>query len=243
MRMVRKEALLVVRLRRTATLVARVPGPAWKGTMSSFTSSTARVPRRDRRVRMPVAVAFGLALALPLASCGAGSSASASHPTPSTTAAATAAHLTPTSLLPTLNRALSEQTHKQYAAAVVDFLNVVKADPNSQIAWYDLGVIAQLHAENAQAITDYETAIKGDPSYVPALYNLAVLEAPSQPKSAAALYNDVIRIQPASAAAHLNLGFVLLSIGSRAAAKVELADAIRLDPAFASRVPAADRPG
>ncbi len=193
---------------------------------------------------MPAAFAtFGVVLAVALAACGGGSAVSTPRPTPSTSAPAIAAHLTPALLLPTLNRALLEQTHKQYAAAVVDFLTVVKADPSSQIAWYDLGVIADLHAEDAEAITDYEAAIKGDPSYVPALYNLAGLETAGQPKAAAALYGDVIRLQPANAAAHLNLGFVLVTLGSPAAAKVQFADAIRLQPALSSRIPAADRRG
>jgi tetratricopeptide (TPR) repeat protein len=122
-----------------------------------------------------------------------------------------------------------------------DFLNIVKADPASQIAWYDLGVIAHLHAEDAQAINDYEAALAGDPSYVPALYNLAVLETPTRPKDAAVRYGDVIRLQPANAAAHLNLGFVLKSLGQPVAAETQWNDAIRLAPALSARVPAADR--
>jgi tetratricopeptide (TPR) repeat protein len=183
-------------------------------------------------------------LGLMLAACGRGSSASAP---PSTTAArqatsppTSAPHTTPSSLLPTLQRALYEQTHEQYAEAVVDFLSIVKADPANQIAWYDLGVIAHTDGQNAQAISDYRSALAGDPDYIPGLYNLAVLETADQPKDAAALYQQVIQLQPNSADAHLNLGFILESLGQAANAKAQFADAIHFDAALASRVPAAE---
>jgi tetratricopeptide (TPR) repeat protein len=142
--------------------------------------------------------------------------------------------------LPTLDRALREENSKQYAAAVADFLTVVKADPKNQIAWYDLGVIAGLHGETSQAVRDYQAAINGDATYVPALYNLATLEAATHPAVAVALYQRVIKLEPSDAAAHLNLGFALQSSGHVTAAKAQFVTAIRLEPALASRVPVAD---
>jgi tetratricopeptide (TPR) repeat protein len=189
-----------------------------------------------------------LIITVALTACGSTSPHAASHAstTPkasgsqSTSPTTSANHKTPASLLPTLDRALREENSKQYAAAVADFLTVVKADPSNQIAWYDLGVIAALHSETAQAIRDYQAAINGDPTYVPALYNLATLEATAHPAVAMGLYQRVIKIEPGNAAAHLNLGFALESLGRTTSAKAQFVTAIRLEPALASRVPVAD---
>lgn len=181
---------------------------------------------------------------LGLTACGSGSPAATAPTTaqPTKTRPTTQGpHATPPSVLPILNRALREQDQGQYARAVVDFLAVVKADPTSQIAWYDLGVIAGRHRETAGARRDYQAALHGDADYVPALFNLAQLDAPGDPRTAATLYQHVVRLQPKNANARLNLGFVLRSLGRGAAAKSQFAQAIRLDPRLASRVPATDR--
>lgn len=173
-----------------------------------------------------------------LTSCGSGTQASA--PPVARPAATAAQGSSPSTVLQMLERALQEQTHQQYAQAVGDFLAVVKADPGNHIAWYDLGVIAHLHAEDSMAISDYQSALVGDPNYIPALYNLAVLQTAGQPKVAASLYEQVIRLQAGNADARLNLGFVLQSLGQAAAAKAQFAAAIRLDAQLASRVPVAE---
>jgi Tfp pilus assembly protein PilF len=150
------------------------------------------------------------------------------------------AHATPPSVLPTLDKAIHEEIHGQYAAAVADFLTVVKTDPKSQLAWYDLGVIADRGNETSQAERDYRAAIAADPTYVPALYNLAVLLAPTEPRQAITLYRQAVTQEPNDADARLNYGFTLLATGQQAAGRAQLAEAIKLNPKMASRVPVAD---
>jgi tetratricopeptide (TPR) repeat protein len=189
-----------------------------------------------------------LTITVALSACGSVSPHAVSHTSSnpkssgsqSTIPNTSTSHGTPASILPTLDRALREENSKQYAAAVVDFLAVVKAEPSNQVAWYDLGVIARLHGEDAQAISDYRAAISGDPTYVPALYNLASAEATAHPTVAIGLYQRVIKVDPSNASAHLNLAFALKSLGYTASAKVQFSMAIRREPSLASRVPAAD---
>ena len=142
-----------------------------------------------------------------------------------------------------LDKAVHEELMGKKAQAVVDFLAVVKADPHNQVAWYNLGVIADRNGQANQAISDYRTALLGDAHYVPALYNLAGLEAPAHAAAAVQLYQEVVQLQPKMAAAHLNLGFALESLGQQAAGKAQIASALQLDPALASRVPPGGGPG
>lgn len=138
-----------------------------------------------------------------------------------------------------LDQAIQEENDGHAAQAVVDFLGVVKADPDDAIAWYDLGVIADRQDQKTQASGDYRRALHANPDYVPALYNLAILETPDQPGQAQGLYQRVIRLQASNAAAHLNLGFVLITLGQKTNARREFATAIRLEPDLAARIPKA----
>lgn len=173
---------------------------------------------------MAVAISSAL-LALALTACGGGPSPSGSPRTSGSVQAE-------------LDRAVHEEVNGNEAQAVVDFLAVVKTDPRNQIAWYNLGVIAGRNKQSNQAVRDYRAALGGDPHYVPALYNLAVLEAPAHPAQAVVLYRQVVRLQPKMAAAHLNLGLALESLGQQAAGEAQIASALALDPTLASRVPA-----
>lgn len=173
-----------------------------------------------------IAAGVAVVAALVLASCSSGGTPQANTTSPS--------------VLPRLDKAIHEEIHGQYAAAVADFLAVVKTDPKSQIAWYDLGVIADRDNETSQAERDYRAAIAADPTYVPALYNLAALLAPTEPHEAIPLYRQAVAQKPNDADARLNLGFALLATGQKAAGRAQLAEAIKLNPKIASRVPVAD---
>jgi Flp pilus assembly protein TadD len=197
-------------------------GPEWVNGRCKPAAGS-RPGRRWRRLAATGLVVVG---ALVLASCSSGGTSEA--------------HATPPSVLPTLDKAIHDEIHGQYAAAVADFLVVVKADPKNQIAWYDLGVIADRDSETSQAERDYRAAIAADATYVPALYNLAVLVAPTEPRQAIPLYRKAIAKEPNDADARLNLGFALLAIGQKAAGRAQIAEAIKLDPKMAARVPVAD---
>jgi tetratricopeptide (TPR) repeat protein len=141
----------------------------------------------------------------------------------------------------TLNAAIEAMKQGNNALAVSEFLAVLKIESRNQVAWYDLGVIAQKNGQATLAANDYLRSLTADPKYVPALYNLAILETPKEPHIAATLYQRAIKDQPSDAAAHLNLGFVYLSLGQRIGGEEEIAVAVKLDPSLNSRVPASAR--
>jgi tetratricopeptide (TPR) repeat protein len=138
-----------------------------------------------------------------------------------------------------LDKAIGEENKSEDAAAVADFLAVVKLDPANTVAWYDLGVIARQQDQNKQAISDYLHSLGGDPDYVPSLYNLAILETKANPTEAEGLYKRLLLIQPKNAAAHLNLGFVLLNEKRPGDARTQFDRAISIDQTLASRIPKA----
>jgi len=116
-------------------------------------------------------------------------------------------------------------------------------DPHSAFAYYDLGTIEQQRGQVTTAIDAYEAALDSDPTLVPALYNLAVLETVSTPADAIKRYQDVIRLDPGNALAHLNLGFLYVTLGEASAAQSEFTAAVRLDPTVRPRIPAGFLPG
>ncbi len=171
------------------------------------------------------------ALGLVLSACGGG---------PSTQSAAPS---TTTGIGSILTRAIHEMNSGNDAHAVTDFLAVVKADRKNYIAWYDLGVLAQGTHQANVAANDYLSSLGDNPKYVPALYNLAILETAKQPKEAATLYQDAIAAEPNDADAHLNLGFVLETLGQQLAGEEQIALAVKLDPSLNSRVPTGAQTG
>jgi tetratricopeptide (TPR) repeat protein len=161
-------------------------------------------------------------LALTLAACGGA---------PST------ANKTPSPIDSRLSKGIQEMAQGKKADAVATFLAVIKTQPKNHIAWYNLGVIAEQDGQATQAANDYLRSLGGDPKYVPALYNLAILETTKNPTAAVTLYQRAIDIQPNDAAAHLNLGFVLETLGQPVPGAEQIQKAIALDPSLNSRVP------
>jgi Tfp pilus assembly protein PilF len=122
------------------------------------------------------------------------------------------------------------------------FEQAVEMEPRSAIARYDLGVLFAQEGRNSQALTEYRLALARDPHYVPALYNEATIVSPKTPFKAMALYRKVIRLQPDSATALLNLG--LLEVAApheEILGIVDLRHALKLEPALASSIPASVR--
>jgi tetratricopeptide (TPR) repeat protein len=137
-----------------------------------------------------------------------------------------------------VNAGLIAQNAGRTAEAADDYHKALALDPRNKVAYYDLGVIDQFAGRNASAELEYRTAIQYDPNFANAIYNLAVLRAPAAPTEAIGLYRQVISIQSTYAAAHLNLGFLLIAAGQKVEGKAELDRAVLLNPAFASRIPA-----
>ena len=169
-----------------------------------------------RRQNAARAIAGGL-LGLALASCGGGSS-----PTPTANA---------NDLFDAGYRA---QIAGRTQEAIADYQAAIKADPKNKGSYYNLGVIYQAQGKTADAETNYRTALIVDPEYTPALYNLAILRTPTDPWEAVDLYRHLIAINAKDAKSHLNLGYVLKSLGQTDEGQNEINIALGLDPSLAA---------
>jgi tetratricopeptide (TPR) repeat protein len=137
-----------------------------------------------------------------------------------------------------LTAGLKAQTEGRTADAVKDYQAVLQKDPHNKYAYYNLGLIDQLAGRADSAELNYRTTLQSDPNFAPALYNLAILRTGPSPNEAVDLYRHEITIMPGDAAAHLNLGFLLISLKQPVEGKAELDRAVALDPSMAARVQA-----
>jgi tetratricopeptide (TPR) repeat protein len=144
---------------------------------------------------------------------------------------------------PTAASLVSEGLKAQLAGddstAESTYQQAIKLDPNNAIAHYDLGTVYDRQGNRAQAESEYTATLVIEPTFTDALFNLADDTASSSPTSAENLYLRVLAIQPAYAAAWLNLGFILQGEGKSAEAKADWAKAVALEPSLASHVPVA----
>jgi Tfp pilus assembly protein PilF len=121
--------------------------------------------------------------------------------------------------------------------AADDYRKALALDPRNKFAYFDLGVIDQAAGRNSSAELEYRTALQFDANFAEALYNLAVLRAQTAPAEAVDLYRRTTAVKPGFADAHLNLGFLLISMGQKTEGKAELDRAVAIRPSLASRVP------
>jgi tetratricopeptide (TPR) repeat protein len=138
-----------------------------------------------------------------------------------------------------LQAGLAAHQSGRTAEAAADYKKVLQYDPKNQWAHYNLALIEQMNGQNAAAEADYRAALAVDPTFVGALYNLAILRTAAAPEEAIALYRRAIGVTPNMAIAHLNLGFLLNSLGETTAGKAELDKAVALDPTLKKRLPSA----
>jgi tetratricopeptide (TPR) repeat protein len=134
---------------------------------------------------------------------------------------------------------LRAQLSGNVSTAEDEYQQAIKIDRNNVIAHYDLGTVYDKQGNAAGAVAEYRAALLVDPTFTDALFNLAVDTAGSDPATAAQLYFKVVSLQPAFAAAWLNLGFILQGDGKLAEARADWARAVALDPSLAARVPSA----
>jgi len=132
---------------------------------------------------------------------------------------------------------ITAESHGDKASALADYQAALKADPLSNIAYYDLGVIYQQDNDAADARANYQKALLIDPTYKSALFNLAILDTPTDPTTAVSLYDQLLTINPNDTNVLFNLGLLLRNTGQAAQGNADLAKAIRLDPSLASRIP------
>lgn len=136
-----------------------------------------------------------------------------------------------------LSAGLRAQFQGRTAEAVDHYHNVLAHDAKNKFAYYNLGLIDQQAGNVGPAENEYRAALSIDPNFVEALFNLAILRTAPSPNEALDLYTKVVTLKPSWAAAHLNLGFVLLGLGKSAEAQAEFGQATHLDPTLASRLP------
>ena len=146
-----------------------------------------------------------------------------------------------------LQRGLEAQAAGDLAAAEVAYLEVIQLDPQNKFAYYNLGVIEQSQGRLEAAESHYRTTLGLDPDFVPALFNLAILRTEADfAEEASSLYEHLIEVTPIEtaspedvklvAAAHLNLGFLLIEQGREGRGQKELEEAVRLDPSLEGRI-------
>jgi tetratricopeptide (TPR) repeat protein len=132
-------------------------------------------------------------------------------------------------------------------AAEEAYRRALELDPQNQFAYYNLGVIRQAQGDLPGAEENYRNAIRIAPDFAAALFNLAIIRADAGgAEEAVELYRHVIEAAPVEeadpetvrlvAAAHLNLGFLLIDQGDEAEGQAELDEAVRLDPTLEERV-------
>lgn len=150
----------------------------------------------------------------------------ASHP--STTS-------TPDAADKALSAGLAAQRHGDLDTASRLYSEVIAKRPTDVYAHYNLGVIAQQQGHRATALRDYAAALTANPDYLPALFNEATLYQATDPIQAITLYQQILRIQPISPTAQLNLGLLEARQGDTRQANHDLSAAVREDPSLAEQ--------
>jgi tetratricopeptide (TPR) repeat protein len=137
-----------------------------------------------------------------------------------------------------VDKGLQAQNAGNTSAALADYQAALKVNPLDQIAYYDIGVILQARGDLPAASGAYQRALLIKPRYKAALFNLAIVTGSNSPARAVEMYEQLNGFDPHDPNVLLNLGLLLRRLGQNVAAKPYLAEAIRLDPSYASRVPA-----
>ncbi|MGH2673242.1 MAG: tetratricopeptide repeat protein, partial [Actinomycetota bacterium] len=146
-----------------------------------------------------------------------------------------------------LEEGLEAHAAGDLAAAEEAYERAIQLDPQNKFAYYNLGVIEQSRGELPPAESHYRTTLGLDPDFVPALFNLAILRTEAGfADEAVTLYEHLIEVTPIEsaspedvrlvAAAHLNLGFLLIEQGQERRGQRELDEAVRLDPSLEDRI-------
>lgn len=122
-------------------------------------------------------------------------------------------------------------------AAFAAFTEAAKKQPANVYAHYNLGTMLQKQGKTTEALQEYGLATQANPTYVPALFNAATIYAANNPELAVVTYRRVIKLQPTSPSAYLNLGLLEAQLGLFAEAHRDLATAVKQNPALAKSIP------
>lgn len=167
-----------------------------------------------------------------LAGCGSSS-------TPNSSSSTTTGPPTAKAVAVLINTGIAQADARQYQEAATTFRDALAVSPGNKFAWYNLGLVAQVLNHPSEAVADYSNALSTDPSYTPAMYNEAILLERGTPRSALALYQRIVAINPKAATAYLRESFVYARLGDKAKASQARARAIALDRSLAAVAPPA----
>ena len=123
-----------------------------------------------------------------------------------------------------------------YRNAETLYRATIARDPESWLAYNNLGAALAQAGRTEEAIAEYQAALRIKPDYAEPHNNLAGIYSnwPGHLAEAIAEAQAAIRIRPDYAPAHVNLGSFLAQTGHLAAALAEDEAAIRMQPDFAA---------
>ena len=137
-----------------------------------------------------------------------------------------------------LQSGLQAQAAGKLDQAATNYKECLKHDQTNKYCLYDLGTIAQTQKSAFAAENYFRLALASDPNFAVAVFNLAILRTQAgAPTEAVTLYRQYVKLMPNDAAGHLNLGLLLNQTGNATEGAAEIAEALRLDPGFSSRLP------
>lgn len=120
---------------------------------------------------------------------------------------------------------------KNDAGATQQFRAAVKADPKMPNVHFGLGYLLWRLMQYEEAVQEFNAELANNPDHAQALTYLADTDIRmSQPEAALPLLEKAIRIDPAIALAHLDLGILYGDLGRKDDALRELKVAVKLSP-------------
>lgn len=129
--------------------------------------------------------------------------------------------------------ALTWEQCELYADPAALWQATLRRNPESWLAWNNLGVVLGQTGQTDEAINKFREAIRIKPDYAEAVNNLGfALARQGQMDGAIAQFREAIRLIPDYARAHYNLGLALSRKGELDEAVREYREAIRLVPDF-----------
>ncbi len=131
------------------------------------------------------------------------------------------------------NAGLAKHKNKDYQAAIEDYSQVIKINPNYADAYYNRGKVRYELKDYQAAIEDYRQAIKINPNYAHAYGNLGIIRYELKDYQAAIEdYNQAIQINPNYEDAYRNRGLVHSELDDYQAAIVDYNQAIQINPNY-----------
>lgn len=139
------------------------------------------------------------------------------------------------------------QWHQQGAidAALVEYQQALALNPQSALAYYDIGVARYQQHRVDEAIAAYRQAVTLDANMADAHFNLAYALSHDRRELEEALahFSRAIEINPTLAKAHFERGLIFDALGMPERAQSSYGLAVKLDPAFAAAVAKSSTPG